>query len=241
MRPDRGAARRRIARPGSGQSRAQTLLGGQRRHLVEPSLDRADNADPGARKGAAAPRRRHGRAARSRRAAPPLPRPPRSAISSSSAASQAGSAAALAQQPRAFAHRLLIAADPRRVRRIDAEDEPVHKAPPASGPSINSRSICGVSHSTPSRSASADWLRTGSPSMRIARRSPPIAVPARPDPDGAMSRRHRRGDGPSRRDRLGGSRRGGRYRRAAHCADRGRATGTTSPRAGSSCRRRSVR
>ena len=181
VRPDRGAARRRIARLGK---RPEPREGGPRRPAPasRPSQISTAPTTPTRARGKAAGRmrRRHRRAARSRRAAPPRPRPPRRAISSSSAASQAGSARPSRSSRERSRMRLLIAADPRRVRRIDAEDEPVHKAAPASGPSTNSRSICGVSHSTPSRSASADWPRTGSPSMRIARRSPPF--PSRPVP-----------------------------------------------------------
>ena len=52
---------------------------------------------------------------------------------------------AVAQQPGALAHRLLIGADARRMRRVEAETSRSRKRRRAELPSTNSRSICGVS------------------------------------------------------------------------------------------------
>ena len=50
MRADRGAAGQRVVTPGAGQCRGELGFGGERRHLVEPRLDGADERQPGARK-----------------------------------------------------------------------------------------------------------------------------------------------------------------------------------------------
>ena len=149
----------------------------------------------------------------------------------------------VAQQPRALAQRLVIGRDPRRHgpgRAPSTSRSRNRRRPP--GPSRNRRSICGVSQSTPSCSASAAWPRAGSPSMRTTRRSP--AVPSRPVPmrDGAAARRDRRRHRPtaSRPRRLGRAA-GGRSRRAGRRAGRGPAPERRRPRADWSCRRRSGR
>ena len=76
VRADRGAAGQRVAAPRGGERGGEFRLGGERRHLVEPGLDGADQARRAARKRRRRPRRRHGRAAARRRAAPRRPRRP---------------------------------------------------------------------------------------------------------------------------------------------------------------------
>ena len=76
MRADRGAAGARVGAPCGGQRRGELVLGGERRHLVEPILDRAGEREAGAREtalglGAGAIEPLH-----ASRAAPPRPRRP---------------------------------------------------------------------------------------------------------------------------------------------------------------------
>ncbi len=102
----------------------------------------------------------------------PRPRHPAAAITSSRAASHAVVGGAVPQQARALAQCLLIA---QQLARHAPGSSPStsrsrnRRRPP--GPSTKSRSIAGVSHTTLSRSPSAAWLRTGSPSIRTTRRS----------------------------------------------------------------------
>ena len=199
MRPDRGAAGLGIALPIAGERRGELA---PRRRAPASSSSQASTvpARPAGRAGTGLrPRRRRGRAAAtaSRRAAATAT--PCSAMVSSSAVEPrrvgSGRRAAAARARAAPAHR-------RATRAACAGSSPStsrsRKRRRAAGPSTNSRSICGVSQTTPRCSPSAAWLRAGSPSIRTTRRSPAArGVAAGADAHRCRGGSRRRGDSPA--------------------------------------------
>ena len=151
---------------------------------------------------------------------------PSRAMRSSSAASQASSRRLFGQQPRPFpqgcARKPRSAAAWAGSRPITSRSRK-RRRPPA--PSPNSRSIAGVSHTTPTISASAACDLAGSPSMRTTRRSEPASRPV-PISSGPAPRSSRAAtdQAPARHSPA----RAAPPRRAGRGAVRGRARGTTS-------------
>ena len=150
---------------------------------IEPGFDRAVERQPGARERARGGRRRR-RAAPPPRRAPPPTATPCPAMSPRAPRARPGPPGAVAQQPRALAHRLLIGGEPRRMAGIECRStsRSRKRRRRRAAPSMNSRSICGVSQAMPKRSASSAWLLAGVPSMRTLRRSPLRSQRSRPVP-----------------------------------------------------------
>ena len=129
MRPDRGHAALGIGAARRLEPPAQRLLGGQRRHRAEPGLDLAGKRE--ARLGERTLRRSGAGGIEPRReiAARGGDRHAVARHALLEGGEPAGIARPLTQQARALAHRLLIGGEAGGVAGIEAQDQPVEKAP----------------------------------------------------------------------------------------------------------------
>ena len=203
VRADRGAAGFAHRRAGpAARAAAKLVFGGERRHLVEPALDRAVECQTGARKRRLRPRRRRGRAARTASRLPAATATPCAAMTSSSAASQAGSADLFDQCRRAAGAHARAEPAHRRATRAAcagsrAEHEPVEKPPPAAGP-FDEQAI--HLRRQPDDPEALAERRLAARRLAVDAHDPALAfhpVPAGADLQRAAPGRDRRGDGPA--------------------------------------------